>query len=144
MTEKRFKMSNSRVKATGIILEKELSTDEVFNEIVYLTNENEQLNSIKQFAERNGINILSIDDAFYNCWNDNGKLVKENEDLKKRFKREKEVAMSLGSECDKLTKENKQLKQLLDYADDLILSYMSVHNRDEWENIKKNIKGDVE
>ena len=41
------------------------------------------------------------------------------------------------------SKENEQLKQLLDYADDLILSYMSVHNRDEWENIKKNIKGDV-
>ena len=42
-----------------------------------------------------------------------------------------------------LEKENDELKQLLDYADDLILSYMSVHNRDEWENIKKNIKGDV-
>ena len=44
----------------------------------------------------------------------------------------------------RLINENEQLKQLLDYADDLIQSYMSVHNRDEWENVKKNIKGDVE
>lgn len=44
----------------------------------------------------------------------------------------------------KLEKENEQLKQLLDYADDLIQSYMSVHNRDEWENVKKNINGDFE
>ena len=43
-----------------------------------------------------------------------------------------------------LADENEQLKQLLDYADDLIQSYMSVHNRDEWENVKKNITGDVE
>ena len=43
-----------------------------------------------------------------------------------------------------LSDENEQLKQLLDYADDLIQSYMSVHNRDEWENVKKNITGDVE
>ena len=59
MTEKRFKMSNSRVKATGIILEKELSTDEVFNEIVYLTNENEQL------KQRNSRQAKRLDNLYH-------------------------------------------------------------------------------
>ena len=46
--------------------------------------ENEQLKSIKKFADRNGICIFNIDEAFRKCWNDNAKLVKENEELKGR------------------------------------------------------------
>ena len=43
MTEKRFKKSVSGTLATGIILEKELSTDEVFNELIKLEKENKKL-----------------------------------------------------------------------------------------------------
>ena len=44
MTEnKRFKNSVSGTLATGIIVEKELSTDEVFNELIKLERENKEL-----------------------------------------------------------------------------------------------------
>ena len=33
--------------------------------------ENKELNSIKCFADNNGINIFNIDEAFRRCWNDN-------------------------------------------------------------------------
>ena len=46
--------------------------------------ENEQLKSIKKFADRNGVCIFNIDEAFRRCWQDNAKLVKENEELKGR------------------------------------------------------------
>lgn len=42
---------------------------------------NKELQLIKEFAENNGISISSIEDAFRRCWNDNGKLVKENQKL---------------------------------------------------------------
>ena len=48
---------------------------------VSLTKENKELNSIKKFAERNGINIFHIDKAFQKCWKDNSKLLDENERL---------------------------------------------------------------
>lgn len=47
-----------------------------------LEKENRELNSIKKFAERNGINIFLIDEAFRKCWKDNGKLFEENEKLR--------------------------------------------------------------
>lgn len=50
-----------------------------------LHNENEQLKSIKKFADRNGICIFNIDEAFRRCWQDNAKLVKENEELKEKL-----------------------------------------------------------
>ena len=71
------------------------------------------------------------------------KLSEENKELKSDKEEWRKSSKYWSKEHTKLEKENEQLKQLLDYADDLILSYMSVHNRDEWENIKKNIKGDV-
>ena len=46
-------------------------------------NATRELNSIKKFAERNGINIFLIDEAFRKCWKDNGKLFEENKYLKK-------------------------------------------------------------
>lgn len=48
-----------------------------------LEKENEQLKSIKKFAEDRGINIFSISEAFQRCWEDNAKLVEENEQLRK-------------------------------------------------------------
>lgn len=50
-----------------------------------LKKENRALNSIKKFAEDNGINIFYIDTAFRNCWNDNAKLIEENEQLRKQI-----------------------------------------------------------
>lgn len=44
--------------------------------------ENKELQSIKSFAERSGINIFMIDEAFRRCWNDNNKLIDENKELK--------------------------------------------------------------
>ena len=40
--------------------------------------------------------------------------------------------------------ENEQLRQLFDEADDIILSQCTSYYQRQWENIKKNIKGDVE
>lgn len=50
-----------------------------------LKKENKALNSIKKFAEDNGINIFYIDTAFRNCWNDNTKLIEDNEQLRKQI-----------------------------------------------------------
>ena len=61
-----------------------------------LKKENRELNSIKKFAERNGINIFLIDEAFRKCWKDNGKLFEENEQLKKRLEHYKEVEAMNG------------------------------------------------
>lgn len=47
-----------------------------------LQKENIELKSIKSFAERNGICIHNIDEAFRKCWNDNAELVTENKQLK--------------------------------------------------------------
>lgn len=44
-------------------------------EYVNIKKENEELKSIKRFAENNGINIFHIDTAFRNCWKDNANLV---------------------------------------------------------------------
>ena len=56
--------------------------DSIILERDTLSKENEQLKSIKEFAEKKGITISLIDEAFRRCWNDNGKLVEENEQLK--------------------------------------------------------------
>ena len=62
MTEKRFKMSIARTKVTGIILEHELSTDEVYNLLIEYKEENEQLKQqIKIFEKFLEGNDLSID-----------------------------------------------------------------------------------
>ena len=50
-----------------------------------LKHENNELTSIKRFADNHGINISKIDEAFRKCWNDNEKLVKDNEQLKHRI-----------------------------------------------------------
>lgn len=43
----------------------------------------QQLKPIQYFADKHGINIFNIEDAFHNCWKDNGKLVTENQELRK-------------------------------------------------------------
>lgn len=50
-----------------------------------LEKENKELKSIKKFADDNGINIFKIDEAFYRCWDDNGRLVEENQQLRKEL-----------------------------------------------------------
>ena len=80
------------------------------NYIKKLEKENNELKSIKTFAEKHGINIFNIDDAFRKCWNDNSKLVTEN----------------------------RILKECLDEADDLIKSHLSSHYNRKWENYCKN------
>ena len=69
------------IKDNGIELPQSTACD-LLNK---LTEENEELNSIKKFADRNGICIFNIDEAFRRCWQDNAKLVKENEELKKQL-----------------------------------------------------------
>lgn len=61
-----------------------------------LKKENEELNSIKRFAENNGINIFKIDEAFRRCWNDNGKLINENEQLKSEIQQYKALLQDMG------------------------------------------------
>lgn len=46
-----------------------------------LKHENNELTSIKRFADNHGITISKIDEAFRKCWNDNEKLVIENKEL---------------------------------------------------------------
>ena len=53
--------------------------------IEQLKKENGELKSIKHFADAHGINIFNIDEAFRRCWNDNGKLEKENVRLKEQL-----------------------------------------------------------
>ena len=84
--------------------------DEAKEVIKELEKENNDLNSIKRFAEIHGINIFNIDEAFRNCWNDNRELVTEN----------------------------RILKECLDEADDLIKSHLSSHYNRKWENYCKN------
>ena len=84
--------------------------DEAKEVIKELEKENNDFKSIKIFAERNGINIFNISEAFRKCWNDNGKLVSEN----------------------------RILKECLDEADDLIKSHLSNHYNRKWENYCKN------
>ena len=55
------------------------------SKITTLEKENRELNSIKKFAEKNGINIFLIDEAFRKCWKDNGKLFEENEKLRQEL-----------------------------------------------------------
>ena len=69
------------IKDNGI----ELPQSTVCDLLNKLTEENEELNSIKKFADRNGICIFNIDEAFRRCWQDNAKLVKENKLLKEKL-----------------------------------------------------------
>lgn len=75
------------IKDNGI----ELPQSTVCDLLNKLTEENEELNSIKKFADRNGICIFNIDEAFRRCWQDNAKLVKENEELKKEVTHWKKI-----------------------------------------------------
>ena len=56
------------------------------SKITTLEKENRELNSIKKFAEKNGINIFLIEEAFRKCWKDNGKLFEENNKLRQKIK----------------------------------------------------------
>lgn len=48
---------------------------------------------------------------------------------------------SMGLYDNKTEKENEELKQLLDYADDLIQSHLSEHYIQQWRNFKTGHKG---
>ena len=80
------------------------------NELRELKKENKELNSIKCFANNNGINIFKIDEAFRKCWNDNTKLVSEN----------------------------RKLIRIIDAANDLIKSHLSSHYNRNWVCYCKN------
>lgn len=95
MTEKHFKMSIARTKTTGIILEKELSTDEVYNELMRLKKENKELKEQNQrLSEQKHIykqdwEHLCIDKELLDSENeqlksDNRLLYSRNTDLKRK------------------------------------------------------------
>lgn len=71
------------------------------NIIDELKHENEQLKSIKNFADNQGINIFSIDEAFLKCWNDNENLTVENEQLKQEVQELKQMNNQLLSSLKK-------------------------------------------
>ena len=95
--------------------------------ITRLEKENEQLKSIKKFADRNGICIFNIDEAFRRCWQDNAKLVKENEQLKSENQswlksashfdnvahKDRGYAKRMHKENEQLKKENKKLNCII-------------------------------
>ena len=80
--------------------------DKINNELRATNNE---LQLIKKFAENNGISISSIEDAFHRCWNDNGKLIEENQQFK--------------DVLEKVTKENKRLKHDLNETEKELKEY---------------------
>lgn len=79
MTGKRFKMSVARTKATGIILEHELSTDEVYNLLMDYKEENEQLKSKLESSKKAHSNC---DRLWWELHDEKEQLEKENEKLK--------------------------------------------------------------
>ena len=111
--------------------------DKIVDLLNELNDENEQLKSIKKFADRNGICIFNIDEAFRRCWQDNAKLVKENEQLKQSYIQLKHRHSllhdeCLDAECDRdsyhndvlsLEKENEQLKEEIKDLNDVLARY---------------------
>lgn len=76
MTEKRFGSFENKQEMYDLLEKQAIIIED-------LEKENRELNSIKKFAERNGINIFLIEEAFRKCWKDNKKLIEENEQLRK-------------------------------------------------------------
>ena len=76
MTEKRFDSFENKQEMYDLVEKQAIIIED-------LEKENRELNSIKKFAERNGINIFLIEEAFRKCWKDNKKLIEENEQLRK-------------------------------------------------------------
>ena len=76
MTEKRFDSFENKQEMYDLLEKQAIIIED-------LEKENRELNSIKKFAERNGINIFLIEEAFRKCWKDNKKLIEENEQLRK-------------------------------------------------------------
>ena len=70
------------VKQINELVDENEELKQAYTQLKQLEKENEELISIKRFADRHGINIFNIDEAFRECWNDNGELVKENQKLK--------------------------------------------------------------
>ena len=110
MTEsKQFKMSITRAKKTGIILERELSTDEVFNELVYYSNNNKQLkNENKQLLEEK----IDAETKLYKANEqllmqmDYDNLCKENQDMEFEL-------IKIKKENEQLKKENERLQSII-------------------------------
>ena len=70
-------------------------------------------------------------------------LAEDNEQLKSKLNNCEECLDLNRSSCARHMKENVQLKQLIEYADDIIKSHTNHDVVRQWKNIKKNIKGDV-
>ena len=99
--------------------------EELKNEIKKLKKENNELNSIKRFADNQGINIFNIDEAFHKCWDDNGKLVKENEQLKQTIDEIGTYDKEEFLETEHINNIYKELgfKGVIDYAKDQLTDY---------------------
>lgn len=115
-----------------------------------LQKENEQLNEKNQKLNEE-VCILQIDLCKTKSYK---QLEKDNERLKQAYTQLKHRHSLLhdeciDAECDRdscrkditsLEKENEQLNQLLDYADDLIQSHLSEHHIQQWINFKTGHK----
>lgn len=108
-------------KQLSIIRRDEMSIKTMMSNIEKLEKENRVLNSIKKFAEDNGINIFYIDTAFRNCWNENENLVtkiRKQEDEIGYWKNKYDDAVetfeideATATKIRELEKENEQLRQ---------------------------------
>lgn len=78
-----------------------------------LKKENKELNSVKCFADNNGINVFNINEAFRRCWNDNEKLVIKNNELQEKNDRQ---AKQLNDIYQLI--EQKDWRALMDIMDD--------------------------
>ncbi len=96
MSEKRFtidkifkeypKLRDNETECFYHLVDNERNAEIFCERLNKLVEENRELNSIKKFAERNGINIFLIDEAFRKCWKDNKKLIEKNEQLKQELR----------------------------------------------------------
>ena len=99
MTEnKLFKMGVSRVKNTGIILEKELSTDEVFNELIHYANENKKLKKENEQLKSKYSEQCTQLDFLKNENRHMRDLVNENKQLKQQLASIDRLIDDLGSD----------------------------------------------
>lgn len=92
----------------SIINRNKISMNTMISNMEKLEKENRELNSIKKFAEKNGINIFDIDTVFHNCWNDNANLVAKIKKQKDEINYWKNKYANVVKEVNRLFKEMKQ------------------------------------
>lgn len=144
MTKKQFKKSVSRTLATGIILEKELSTDEVFNELIKLEQENKELKyklrnckdarqSYKQdwkacssYCDEYKSKIISLKDEVEGLIEENNELKKENDILIKQRLGEERLKQEIADYHTSNSKLHRLNNELIRRLDKFNINYLDI------------------